>query len=154
MVAMQGERDQAARRFHDEVRTSRGVRVAHVGSHPLDAIPLYEHLKGGGVVAIQFDRVPSGMRAETVTLFGEPYRVPSGPFALAGLARVPVVSIFMRRKGLFDYVAHVGSAIEVERGTKDYGALAQRAAEEMEAAIKLAPTQWFHFAPPESEQAP
>jgi KDO2-lipid IV(A) lauroyltransferase len=154
LVAMQGERDSTARQFHDGVRISKGVRVVHVGAHPLDAMPLYEHLKEGGVVAIQFDRVPDGMRAETVTLFGEPFRVPSGPFALAGLAGVPVLSVFAQRRGLFDYLVHVGQLQEVQKGCKDFAVLAQKAASEMEAAIVRAPTQWFHFAQGEQEGTP
>ena len=38
VVAMQAEADAAARAIHDSVRARAGVRVVHVGSHPLDAL--------------------------------------------------------------------------------------------------------------------
>ncbi len=53
LVVMLAEPDAAARRMHDSVRERSGVRVMHVGEHPLDALPLLRHVRGGGVVAIQ-----------------------------------------------------------------------------------------------------
>ena len=36
----------------------------------------------GGVVAVQMDRLPRGMRGRKVELFGSPFEVPEGPLRL------------------------------------------------------------------------
>ncbi len=55
IIVMQAEQSEAARRLHDGVRERGGVRVVHVGDHPLDALPLLHHLRDGGVCAVQLD---------------------------------------------------------------------------------------------------
>ncbi|MEB2313813.1 MAG: lysophospholipid acyltransferase family protein [Sorangiineae bacterium] len=150
MVVMRPERSAAARRVHDAVREGAGVRIVHVGDRPTDALPLLAHLREGGVVAIQLDRLPRGQRALEVELFGEPARIPEGPFRLAALAGAPLVPLFARRAGFFDYELEVGEPLELPRRA-DAEALrgaAERVAALMERFIRANPTQWFDFAPP------
>jgi lauroyl/myristoyl acyltransferase len=147
MIAMRAEEDAGARALHDSVRATGGVRVAHVGGHPLDALPLLHHLRDGGVVAMQLDRVGAGSRVVEVELFGHSFSAPEGPFVLAALARVPVLPLFVRRRGYLDYEFVAGDPIELPGRPKpdDVKAAAQRAAREMERFIRANPTQWFHF---------
>lgn len=147
MVVMHAEPDTRARALHDNVRQSSGVRVVHVGSHPLDSLPLLHHLKSGGVVAAQLDRVFDHQRAVGVELFGMPFRVPEGPFALSALVGAPVLPVFVRRVGYFDYEFSISPAIELPRhaGPDRLQQAAQQAASEMERFIRAYPTQWFHF---------
>ncbi len=147
MIAMAREADAGARRVHDGVRERAGVRVAHVGDHQLDALPLLRHLREGGVVAAQLDRSSPGARTLSVQLFGAPFEVPEGPFALAGLAQVPVVPLFVRRVGHFDYELWGGQPIRVpKRPSADVLAkAAERAVWELERFVYAHPTQWFHF---------
>jgi len=149
MVVMSAERDAKARALHDDVRTRSGVRLLHVGSHPLDVLPLLRHLRNGGIVAVQLDRVPAGQRSIDVSLFGEPARVPEGPFALAALASVPVLPVFVRRVGYLDYEFVAGPAIALGRrpDAAELNKAAQRAIDEMERFIFAHPTQWFQFEP-------
>lgn len=147
VIAMTAEPDARARAFHDSIRERSGVRIAHIGAHPLDALPLLRHLQKGGVVAAQLDRgAPSG-RLIGVELFGRRFDVPEGPFRLAALAQAPIVPLFARRLGHFDYEIVISPALELDpaAGRDDLAAAAQTTADAMAAFIRHSPTQWFQF---------
>lgn len=147
LVAMQAEPDAEARSLHDAVRARAGVRVVHVGEHPLDALPLLHHLRDGGVVAVQLDRVPPGGRVLRVPFLDRTLDMPEGPFALAGIARVPLVPLFVRRARFLEYELSAGTPLVLpERPSAgELQAAAERAAREMERSVRACPTQWFEF---------
>ncbi|WP_437641582.1 lysophospholipid acyltransferase family protein [Sorangium sp. So ce854] len=147
MLAMQRERDPEARAIQDEARRRAGVQVAHIGDGPLDALPLLSHLRRGGVVAMQIDRVPPGMRSREVPFLGARWRAPEGPIALAALSGAPILPVFTHRLGFLDYEAVVSPPIWVARRAteeeRDSAAAAMMGA--MERFVRAHPTQWFHF---------
>jgi len=147
IVVMTAERNSQARRLHDGVRERGGIRVTHVGAHPLDGLPLLRHLRQRGVVAVQLDRVPPSGRTISTTLFGRPFSVPEGPFRVAALAGAAVLPLFVRRVGPFDYEFSVTPALTLPRKPElpRLEAAAQAAVTEMERFIRAHPTQWFHF---------
>jgi lauroyl/myristoyl acyltransferase len=148
VVVMLAEPDERARKIHDSVRERTGVRVMHVGDHPLDALPLLRHVRGGGVLAIQLDRAAPGGRFLPVEMFGGSEQLPEGPFRLAALSGAPIVPIFAHRVGYFRYEFSVEAPIWVERAATqpDLEAAAASAARSMQAFISRHPTEWFHFA--------
>jgi lauroyl/myristoyl acyltransferase len=147
VVVMLAEPDEAARKIHDSVRERSGVRVMHVGDHPLDSLPLLRHVRNGGVLAVQIDRGAPGGRYLDVELFGRNERVPEGPFRLAALSGAPIVPIFAHRVGYFRYEFSVEAPILVPRGASelDLRTAASTAAASMQAFITRHPTEWFHF---------
>ena len=147
IVVMLAERDEAARKVHDSVRARSGVRIMHVGAHPLDALPLLKHVRDGGVAAIQLDRAAPGSRFLEVELFGDKERMPEGPFRLAALSGAPIVPIFAHRSGYFRYEFSIEAPIWVSRRatTAELQAAAASAASTMQAFILRHPTEWFHF---------
>ena len=147
LVAMQAEADAGARAVHDAVRTRSGVRVVHVGRHPLDALPLLHHLRDGGIVAVQLDRAAPGSRSVEVPFLGGRLSMPEGPFSLASVARVPLVPVFVRRAGYLRYELRGGGTVVLpERaGAADLAAAAARVAAELERSVRACPTQWFDF---------
>lgn len=147
MIAMQGEPDEDARRIQDRVRERSGIKVAHVGQEPLAVLPLFTHLRRGGVLGIQIDRAPEVMRSLPVQFLGAPWRIPSGPFVLARVTGAPIVPVFIRRLGYLRYEIRLCPLIELDRRAPP-GALveaAQGATAEMERFIRAYPTQWFDF---------
>jgi KDO2-lipid IV(A) lauroyltransferase len=148
LVVMLAESDAAARRMHDSVRERSGVRVMHVGDHPLDALPLLRHVRNGGVVAIQLDRAAPGGRHLDVVLFDAPAHLPEGPFRLAALSGAPIIPIFAHRRGYFRYEFSVAAPITVPRHATplELTRAAASAASTMQAFISRHPTEWFHFA--------
>lgn len=147
IVVMGREQNSGAQELQDRHRGERGLRVLHIGEHPTDALPLIAHLKEGGVAALQLDRGPPSGRMLPVSLFGEPFRVPEGPFRLASLSGAQVLPVFGRRTGFFEYELEVAEPIVLGRRPKseELQAAAQQAVNAMQAWVQRCPTQWFHF---------
>jgi len=147
MIAEQQEADARAGGIQDGARRAQGLLVAHVGDDPLAALPLARHLREGGVVALQIDRTPPGMRARDVVLFGAPGRVPEGPLRLASVTGAAVIPVFAARRGhrRYDVVAY--PAVHLPRAARDdeLDAAAQHVANAMEDFVRRRPTQWFCF---------
>jgi phosphatidylinositol dimannoside acyltransferase len=148
-VAMQRERDAAARALHDRAREARGVRVVHVGADPLEALPLLTHLKSGGAVALQIDRTVPGMRMREVQLFGGPAVIPEGPLRLAQLSGAPIVPVFSARLRHRSYFVHAGEPVRIARRatSEELARAAQTLANAFESFVRAHPTQWLNFEP-------
>jgi len=147
VIVMAHERDARAEALTDDARDRYGVRIVHVGTSPLDALPLLAHLKRGGVVAVQIDRLPQGMRGRTVSLFGEPWIVPEGPLQLAAVSGAPIVPVFTRRTGYMRYEVKSHPPVRIGRkpASAELDEAAQRICSAMEKFLRVNPTQWFHF---------
>jgi KDO2-lipid IV(A) lauroyltransferase len=147
MIAEEPEADPAARSIQDEARRAHGVMVAHVGEDPLSALPLARHLRAGGVVALQIDRAPAGIRSRTVNLFGTRWPIPEGPLRLSMLTGAPLVPIFVARTGhrRYEIVARDPLRLGRSAGDAELDGAAQTLARAMEAFLRQHPTQWFHF---------
>jgi KDO2-lipid IV(A) lauroyltransferase len=147
MVVMQRERDTAARELQDAIRQASGVQVVHVGDDPLASLVLMRHLREGGVLAVQVDRVPAGMTGRSVRLFGRPGTIPEGPLRLAQLTGAPIVPVFSARTGYRRYAVYVHEPIAVPRraAPRAVDAAAQRIADVLGEFVSTHPTQWFPF---------
>jgi lauroyl/myristoyl acyltransferase len=147
LVVMQHERDADAESIQGRTRRALGVEVAYVGDDPLAALPLLGHLRRGGVVAIQIDRLPSGARGIEVPFLGGSTEIPSGPLQLASLSGAPIISVLGRRVGFLDYVVEVSGGwtlprrAEPERIAETAGNIARV----VERFVRAHPTHWFHF---------
>lgn len=147
MIVEAPERDVVANAIQDDARRAHGLKVAHVGDDPLSALPLVRHLRGGGLVALQVDRAPRGVRARNATLFSEITRIPEGPLRLAALTGAPIVPVFVARTGHRRYNVVASAPIRLDRsaGAADLDLAAQELASRLEAFVRIRPTQWFHF---------
>jgi KDO2-lipid IV(A) lauroyltransferase len=141
------EHDAAASAIQDGARGGIGMRVAHVGDDPLSALPLVKQLREGGVVALQIDRAPRGIRNRAVTLFGQPGAIPEGPLRLAALTGAPMVPVFVARTGHRRYEITASAPIRLDRSASapEFDEAAQAIASRLEAFVRAHPTQWFHF---------
>jgi len=149
LLVMDREPDEAARNLQDELRSRGGVRVAHVGADALEGLSLLKHLKQGGVVAVQLDRLAASGRSLPVTLAGKPFSLPEGPFLLASLAQVPLLPLFVARRGYYQYEVRVGNAIRLPRRPEhaEVDGAARDVATLLESFLLEYPEQWFNFAP-------
>ncbi len=147
-VVMQRERDPHARAIQDRARERAGVKVAHIGESPFDALPLMHALRKNAVVAMQLDRVPKGSRFRTANLPGGSWRIPEGPLTLSAVSRAPILPIFTRRIGFMSYEAEVMEPIRISRKPteSELDRAAQEMANSMRDFIRKHPTQWLHFA--------
>jgi lauroyl/myristoyl acyltransferase len=148
LVVMQRERDDRASELQDGMRQlPPGIQILHVGDDPLASLPLIRHLRQGGIVALQIDRVPAGMSGHPVRLFGRPGAIPEGPLRLAQLTGAPIVPVFSARLGHRRYAVYVHEPIAVPRRaeTTAIDAAAQHLADALEEFVSAHPTQWFPF---------
>jgi lauroyl/myristoyl acyltransferase len=149
MIVMRRERNAEARKLQDAIREAHdGVQIVHVDGDPLASLPLVRHLRGGGVVALQIDRVPPGMCRRAVRLFGSAGAVPEGPLRLAQLTGAPIVPVFSARTGHRRYEVHLRKPIAIARRSpaEALDTAAQKLADDLSAFVSAHPTQWFAFA--------
>lgn len=147
MLVMAAERNAAARELQDRAREAGGMKVAHVGSDPLAALPLLRHLQQQGAVAMQVDRPPPNGRVVPVTLLGDDDGLPEGPFLLAQLSGAPLVAVFSMRRGFRDYYMEVSVPRTLPRRAtpEQVRQVAQGVADDVSAFLRAHPTQWFHW---------
>jgi predicted LPLAT superfamily acyltransferase len=141
---------------HTGGATDDGLRVGLNTTGDL-AFELLAAVQRGELVAIQGDRVTGGVAGQPVTLFRRPAKVPSGPFALAMAARVPIYPMFVVRTGLRRYTLITGEPITVERKGRSRDdafepAIAKWIAQ-LEEVIRTNWFQWFAFEPFFEEKA-
>lgn len=153
MLVMAEEAATSAGTFQDQRRAAVGVTVVRLTEDPLSALPILEHLERGGIVAMQCDRVRSVSSAMEGTLFGRAFPVPTGPFQLAGLARVGMVSALSARLPDGTDTVVLGPARYPSRrpGTDELREHVRVLLGEVEAHVRRFPDQWFHFVTPEVE---
>lgn len=143
------EPDRHAGRIQDDARRRAGVSIAHVGD-PLASLPLLRHLRRGGVVALQLDRMVPGMRTRAVSLLGRPGQIPEGPLRLAQLSGAPILPVFCARRGHREYIVQVCPPHHLDRQADEAAleATAQHVADAMTNFLREHPTQWFQFGGP------
>lgn len=131
------------KRLGDHVTTHFAANDHGLGMTLLDA------LRRGEIVALQGDRPRAGGRTVEVSLFGRPYDLPCGPFALARAAGVPLLPVFAIRAGRRHYRMLFCDPVAVpEAGSREDNLrrAATSVARGLEAAIRRHPHQWFCFA--------
>ncbi len=148
ILVMRKERDAAAAAVQELAREHLGARTLQLdGSDPLAALPLLGHLRGGGVVAFQVDRLPPQMRGRRVRFLGEDVALPEGPFRLAALSGAPIVVVLGRRISFMRYALEASPPILLPRRPSDAELTdaADRVAASVEGFVRRHPTEWFDF---------
>jgi lauroyl/myristoyl acyltransferase len=106
-------------------------------------VQLLMALRRGNVAAVQVDRGTGHRRDVVADFFGAPASFPSGPFVLAGAARVPVVPFFCLMRPDHRYEIFIDAAIPVVRGHEEEAL--QQMIRVLEHYVVMAPDQWFNF---------
>lgn len=146
VLVTHAEPEARAGRLQDEARRRSGVSIAHVGD-PLASLPLLRHLRAGGVVALQLDRVVPGMRTRPAPLLDSDGELPEGPFRLARLSGCPIVPVFCARRGYREYFVQVFEPRYLERHASEavIDDVAAHVGACMTRFLREHPTQWFQF---------
>lgn len=148
------EADPQTREFEHHLHDRAVGDAVHVNfntrAHEL-ALDLLEAVQQGHIVAIQGDRVTPGIASIETKLFGMTTQLPSGPFALAMAARVPIYPIFVFREGRRRYRLVTCEPITVERAGRNRDEALESAvarwASQLERIISQSWFQWFTFEP-------
>jgi predicted LPLAT superfamily acyltransferase len=154
------EMDPDTRQFEADLdaRTSAEALKVDFSTRASDlAIDLLDALQRGELIAVQGDRVTPGIASQSATLFGRKTELPSGPFALAMAARVPIYPVFIFRLGRRRYRVLSGAPFDVKR-TRDRAEAFEKAMAhwtcELEGVLRQAWFQWFYFDPFSKEPSP
>jgi phosphatidylinositol dimannoside acyltransferase len=141
------EEDPRTRAF-EKSHSTEALRVEFSTESTELALDLLHAIREGSIVAIQGDRVTSGISEIPAMLFGVPVRVPAGPFALAMAARAPIYPVFNVRLGRRRYRLVAREPIEILRTANRDEAFAQAVSawtRELEAILRSCWYQWFNF---------
>lgn len=148
-VVREEELDPRSQAFTQELfdKSLGGGVTMHFAGDPMLGMKMLTALRRGEIVATQGDRPRTGGRSITALLFGQPTELPAGPPALARAAGVPLVPVFVFRRGRSrsEVVVRQPIPVSAERHPEALEAIAQRLADELEWAIRQAPYQWFCF---------
>ena len=116
------------------------------GSHIFE---MHQVLERGEALSIHGDRLFQDSRSLRTAFMGADAAFPEGPFRVAALERVPVVTMFMLRTGHKRYELRIRELSRPVDETLNNRQLAQtllsRYAHEMELALADYPEQWFNF---------
>lgn len=139
MSVLQRERNEAElNEFITRIRATAGIRTIDRGSTGA-ARELIFALRRGGMLGFLIDQ---SIRAESVKVpfFGRPALTPIGPARLAIRTRVPVVSVFVERRGGKQHIRF--NEIIDTRDNDDPIALTALITRDIEEQIRRAPEQW------------
>ena len=153
-VVREPELDERSQHFLQELlreRTGDRYQVHFAQANDLSlGARLLQFLRAGELVALQGDRPRAGGRVVQTELFGRSYEMPAGPAALARAAGVPLLPVFVLRRGRRSSLLVFRPPVRVDPTLPRREALAQateRLAAEVETAIRREPHQWFCFRP-------
>ena len=143
--------------FGGETATMMENRAALFGETNVRMVPVSEDLShifvlnnalaDGEIVSMPGDRVFGSRKTVFCRFFGEPAQFPAGPFVLAVQREVPVLVVFVMKKGRRDYKVILERLQQQTEGTRQerVQALADAYAASLEDVVRRYPDQWYNF---------
>jgi lauroyl/myristoyl acyltransferase len=143
-MVMAREPNPSVREFIHALRTRHGFKVIYSDRSVFTGLPILQALRRDEVVGMQIE--PWGPKAGSheVEFCGRPTRFQLGPFAVARVARAPVVPVFALRTGIRRYEIRVVGRFDPRTPAESVAALVAtvRAYERL---VLEAPAQWLMF---------
>src|SRR5579875_1834139 len=143
-LVMAHEPNPTVRAFVHRLRTRHGVGAIYSDRSVFAGLPILRALKRGEIVCMQIEpwgRLRGGVAVE---FCGRPTRFQLGPFAVARLARAPVVPVFALRTGIRRYEFRVAGRFDPLTPADSEAALRATVAA-YEALVRAVPAQWLMF---------
>jgi lauroyl/myristoyl acyltransferase len=138
------EPNPTVRKFVHEMRTRHGFNVIYSDRSVLSGLPILQALRRGEIVCIQLEPWGALRGTHPVLFCGRPTRFQLGPFAVARLAKAPLVATFVVRKGIRTYEARVVNRYDPRTIAESVMAL-EDVVREYEALVRELPQQWIMF---------
>lgn len=123
--------------------------IAVNGTEGFSTLSVLRSLRDGSIIAMHADRLVDDRSLE-VDFFGAPAELPSGPWLLAALARVPVVEVECRKvdRDLCEVTIRAPYEVQLDRSRarseqlRDYAAAW---AKRLEDSVRKSPYEWYNF---------
>lgn len=142
-LVMAREANPTVRDFTHALRTRYGVQAIYSDRSVFAALPILQALRRHEVVGMQID--PWGtVGGEPIDFCGRPARFQQGPFALARVARAPLVPVFAVRTDIRTYEIHVAGCFEPTTPADSHAAFAATVGA-YERLVRERPSQWLMF---------
>src|SRR5579871_1438350 len=143
-LVMAHEPNPTVRSFVHRLRTRHGVSAIYSDRSLFAGLPILRALRRGEIVCMQIEpwgRLRGGVAVE---FCGRPTRFQLGPFAVARLARAPVVPVFALRTGIRRYEFRVAARFDPTTPAESEAAL-RATVRAYETLVRAVPAQWLMF---------
>jgi len=138
------EPNPTVRKFVHEMRTRHGFNVIYSDRSVLGGLPILKALQRGEIVCIQLEPWGAQKGTHEIPFCGRRTRFQLGPFALARLAKAPLVASFVVRRGIREYEVRVVGRYDPRTRAESEAALAA-VGKSYEALVRELPHQWLMF---------
>jgi len=138
------EPNPSVREFMHAVRTRHGFRVIYSDRSIFTGLPILHALRRGEIVGMQVEPWGPLPGSHEVDFCGRPTRFQLGPFAVARVARAPLVPVFALRTGIRRYEIRIVGRFHPRTPAESTAALVEtvRAYEKL---VREQPAQWLMF---------
>ena len=138
------EPNPTVRAFVHAMRTRHGFQVIYSDRSLLTGLPILRALRRHEIVCLQIEPWGSLPGSHPVMFCGREARFQLGPFAVAHVARAPLVAAFAERIGIRQYVLHVAGRFDPTTRAEAKAAL-EHTVGLYEQLVKRIPEQWLMF---------
>jgi lauroyl/myristoyl acyltransferase len=152
------EPNPTVRDFMHSVRTRHGFHVIYSDRSVFTGLPILHALRRDEIVAMQIEPWGPIPGSHEVSFCGRPTGFQLGPFAVARVARAPIVPVFAVRTGIRSYEIRIVGRFDPRTPAESVAALTATV-RAYEALVREHPSQWLMFEdvwgwPPESGREP
>jgi lauroyl/myristoyl acyltransferase len=138
------EPNPTAREFIHRLRTRHGFKVIYSDRSLFTGLPILQALRRHEIVGMQIEPWGPKPGSHEVDFCGRRTRVQLGPFAIARVARAPIVAVFALRTGIRRYELRVTGRFDPTTRAESITALETTAAA-YGRLIREYPSQWLMF---------
>lgn len=138
--------------FLHQMRTRHGFNVIYSDRSLFTGLPVLHALRRHEIVGMQIEPWGPKRGSQVVDFFGRPTSFQLGPFAVARVARAPIVAVFALRTGIRRYELRIVGRFDPRTPAESVQALRDTVAL-YEGVVREAPSQWLMFEPVWREEA-
>jgi lauroyl/myristoyl acyltransferase len=138
------EPNPTAREFIHRLRTRHGFKVIYSDRSLFTGLPILQALRRHEIVGMQIEPWGPKPGSHEVDFCGRRTRVQLGPFAIARVARAPIVAVFALRTGIRRYELRVTGRFDPTTRAESIAAL-ETTANAYGRLIREYPSQWLMF---------
>lgn len=136
-------------RVLDELNPEVAATVINLAD-PTALLQMKEAMEQGSLVGMLGDRMLEAEKNVSCTFLGDAIALPSGPFTLAEMLKVPVICVFGIYKGgnqyeIYHSLLFDGQKVVGEQRRETVARLTQKYANSIEGMVKRFPFNWFNF---------
>jgi len=124
------------------------IRMIAVSDDMSHVFAINEALSNGEVMSMPGDRLFGSGKSLRCSFFGSEASFPEGPFRLAAMKGVPVMTVMVMKKSVHDYdvmIKRIDDESPVSSRQEREKALCKAYATELERVVRMYPEQWFNY---------